>query len=105
MGLGTVAVYSVCDRNALHVRLADEARAIGPEPAVDSYLRMDRLIDAALASGADAVHPGYGFLAENSRFAEACARARLTFIGPRPEAMAVMGSKTAARGVAMRVGV
>jgi acetyl-CoA carboxylase, biotin carboxylase subunit len=105
MGLATVAVYSECDRTALHVRLADEARAIGPDQASESYLRVDKLIDAARAAGADAVHPGYGFLAENAEFADACRRANLTFIGPSPEAMAMMGSKTGARQLAMRAGV
>jgi acetyl/propionyl-CoA carboxylase alpha subunit len=105
MGIAAVAVYSQCDRNALHVRLADEAYAIGPDQASESYLRIDRLIDVARQSGADAVHPGYGFLAENPGFATACAAARLTFIGPTPQAMEAMGSKTGARQMAMRAGV
>ena len=105
MGLATVAVYSECDRNALHVRLADEAHAIGPDQASESYLRIDKLIDVARSSGADGVHPGYGFLAENPEFAEACAKAGLTFIGPDAAAMRTMGSKTSAREVAIAAGV
>ena len=105
MGLGTVAVFSACDRNALHVRMADEAFAIGPDQASDSYLRADKLIDAARRAGADAVHPGYGFLAENPEFAEGCAKAGLTFIGPSADAMRALGSKTAAREIAVRAGV
>jgi acetyl-CoA carboxylase biotin carboxylase subunit len=105
MGLASVAVFSECDRSARHVRMADEAIAIGPSPPADSYLRIDRLIDAARASGADAVHPGYGFLSENEDFPAACLDAGLTFIGPTADAIALMGSKTAARRVAMSAGV
>src|SRR4026209_1525392 len=105
MGLATVAVYSECDRAARHVRMADEAVAIGPSPPGESYLRIDRIIDAARASGADAIHPGYGFLSENEDFAAACRDAGMTFIGPTAEAIALMGSKTAARKAAMEAGV
>ena len=102
MGLATVAVYSACDRHALHVQMADEALAIGPDQASESYLRIDKLIDAARRTGADAVHPGYGFLAENPEFADACANARLAFVGPSGDAMRALGNKTAAREIAFR---
>jgi acetyl-CoA carboxylase biotin carboxylase subunit len=105
MGLSSVAVYSDCDRAARHVRMADEACAIGPNPPADSYLRIDRIIDAAKRTGADGIHPGYGFLAENDEFAAACRDAGLTFIGPTPHAIALMGSKTAARQAAIRADV
>ena len=105
LGIPTVAVYSDCDRRARHVRDADHAVHIGPSPASESYLRIDKLIDAARSTGADAVHPGYGFLAENAAFARACRDGGLTFIGPTPEAITLLGSKTGAREVAIRAGV
>jgi acetyl-CoA carboxylase biotin carboxylase subunit len=105
MGISTVAIYSDCDRSALHVRLADEAWLVGPNPPRESYLKIDAIVDIAKRSGADAVHPGYGFLAENEDFAAACRDAGLTFIGPTPEAIALMGSKTAARQAAIKAGV
>lgn len=105
MGIDTVAIYSECDRAALHVRLADEAWPVGPSAPRESYLRIDTIIDVAKKSGADGVHPGYGFLAENHDFAAACRGAGLVFIGPSPEAITLMGSKTAARQAAIKAGV
>lgn len=103
MGIRTVAVYSEADSNALHVREADEAYCIGPAPAIQSYLRIDTIIDVARKSGAQAIHPGYGFLSENSAFVEACEQAGIIFIGPPAEAMRLMGSKIAAKQLAQSV--
>ena len=105
LGIGTVAVYSAADADALHVELADEALAVGPAPAPESYLRGELLIAAARRSGAAAIHPGYGFLAENASFAEDCSAAGLIFIGPPPTAIRAMGDKSAAKELMARAGV
>jgi acetyl-CoA/propionyl-CoA carboxylase biotin carboxyl carrier protein len=105
LGIETVAVYSEADRGALHVGAADEAYLIGPGPAAESYLNQERLLETARRAGADAVHPGYGFLAENADFARGCEAAGRVWIGPPPEAIDVMGSKTAARETMRAAGV
>ncbi|MEN9864875.1 MAG: hypothetical protein RL748_465, partial [Pseudomonadota bacterium] len=97
MGVKTVAVYSEADANAKHVAVCDEAVLIGPAAARDSYLRYDKIIAVALESGAQAIHPGYGFLSENSEFADACAAQGLVFIGPPASSIRAMGSKSAAK--------
>ncbi|MGP4725632.1 acetyl/propionyl/methylcrotonyl-CoA carboxylase subunit alpha [Agrobacterium deltaense] len=105
MGIRTIAVYSEADRNSMHVALADEAIAIGPAPARASYLDGEKIIAAARASGAEAIHPGYGFLSENAGFAEACAAAGLVFIGPPPQAIHAMGGKSEAKALMVKAGV
>ena len=105
LGIQTVAVYSEADRESLHVRFADDDVCIGPPPSRESYLRIPRLIAAAEITGADAIHPGYGFLAENAEFAETCAASNVTFIGPTAEQIRVMGDKAAARRAMSDVGV
>ena len=105
LGIATVAVYSDADRDSPHVREAREAVRIGESPARDSYLRMDRIIEAAKRTNAAAIHPGYGFLAENADFSQACDRAGIRFIGPRAETIRLMGSKINARALAARAGV
>jgi acetyl-CoA carboxylase biotin carboxylase subunit len=105
LGLQTVAVYSDVDRSALHMRSADQAHYLGPAQPRDSYLRIDRLIDIARKSGADAIHPGYGFLSENPDLAAACAQAGIVFVGPTADAIAAMGDKIAARRLMQEAGV
>ena len=105
LGIATVAVFSEADRDAVHVRMADEACYLGPSPAAHSYLSAPALITAATGVGADAIHPGYGFLAENPFFAEACAQWGMTFIGPRPDTIRAMGTKSSARALMLKAGV
>lgn len=105
MGIKTVAVFSEADRNALHVRYADESVCIGPPPSSESYLKMDKIITAANHTGADAIHPGYGFLSEHAGFAQKCEDAGLIFIGPSPAAIELMGSKLAAKAAVARFNV
>jgi acetyl-CoA carboxylase biotin carboxylase subunit len=104
MSIPSVAVFSDPDRTGLHVRLADEAAHIGPGPSSESYLRIDRILDAARRHNADAIHPGYGFLSENADFAGACESAGIAFIGPSSASIRAMGSKTAARRTAIAAG-
>jgi acetyl-CoA carboxylase biotin carboxylase subunit len=105
MGIHTVAVYSDADRKALHVRYADEAYRVGPAPSTESYLRIEQILEAARRSGAEAIHPGYGFLSENAEFARACEKAGIVFVGPPASAMELMGSKTASRRAARQAGL
>jgi len=105
LGIGTVAVFSEADRNALHVRYADEAYLIGPAPSRESYLRADKIFDVAKKSGADAIHPGYGFLAEREDFAANCDERGIKFIGPKPSSIAAMGDKGKARATVVKAGV
>lgn len=105
LGIATVAVYSEADASALHVREADEAYCIGPAPSLESYLRIDRLIEAALKAGADAIHPGYGFVSESPVFAQACAQAGITLVGPTPQAIADMADKARAKEIAQQAGL
>jgi acetyl-CoA carboxylase biotin carboxylase subunit len=104
MGIATVAIYSDADRASLHVRMADEAAHVGPAPSAESYLRIDKILDAAQRHGAEAIHPGYGFLSENAEFAAACEALGIVFIGPSSDSIRRMGSKTAARRAAIAVG-
>src|SRR5574342_1036953 len=105
LGIETVAAYSEADRHALHVRYADEAYLLGPAPSRESYLRADKIIDIVRQSGADAVHPGYGFLAEREDFSAACEENHIAFIGPKPSSIAAMGDKAEARATVIKAGV
>jgi acetyl-CoA carboxylase biotin carboxylase subunit len=105
MGIETVAVYSTADKDSLHAQLADEAVCIGPAASKDSYLKMERILSATLASGAEAIHPGFGFLSENSKFAELCAKCNIAFIGPDGDVIDRMGNKSEARNTMIQAGV
>src|SRR5439155_25387607 len=105
LGISSMAVYSEVDRDAPHGREADESYLLGPAPAPESYLNVEKILGVAMPSGAEAIHPGYGFLAENAPFARACERTGFTFIGPPPAAIEAMGSKTRAREMMKRAGV
>ena len=105
MGIETVAVYSEADKDALHTQLADEAICIGPAASSESYLNMERIISATVVSGADAIHPGFGFLSENSKFVELCEQCHITFIGPNSEVIRKMGNKSEARNTMIAAGV
>ena len=105
MGIETVAVYSEADKEALHTQLADEAICIGPAPSSDSYLSMERIISATLVSGADAIHPGFGFLSENSKVAQLCEKCGIIFIGPDSSVIASLGNKSVARNTMESAGV
>ena len=105
MGIRTVAVYSTADRDSLHVSLADESLCIGNAPVTESYLNMDAILSAAICTGAQAIHPGYGLLSENERFAELCEKCGVTFIGPRASTIRLMGNKEAARKTVAAAGV
>ena len=105
MGIETVAVYSEADKESLHTQLADEAICIGPGPSVGSYLNMESIISAAMISGADAIHPGFGFLSENARFAQICELCGITFVGPPSQVIQNLGNKQIARNTMMAAGV
>src|SRR6266853_760924 len=105
MGIATVAIHSTADADAMHVRLADESVCVGPPPAAQSYLNVPQIIAACEITGAEAVHPGYGFLSENARFAEIVGEHNLHFIGPKPEHIRLMGDKIEAKRTAKRLGI
>ena len=105
MGIATVAVYSEADEESLHTQLADEAICIGPGPSAQSYLNMEQIISATMVSGADAIHPGFGFLSENARFAELCEKCGITFVGPPSKVIRMLGNKKIARSTMIAAGV
>ena len=105
LGVGTVAIYSTADRDALHVHLADEAICVGPARSTESYLNMNNILSAAVATGAKAIHPGFGFLSENSKFARLCEEMNIKFIGPSAKVMDMMGDKINARAEMIKAGV